>query len=90
LDAAEHLDREPPGRDEAFLNLVYATLAVIARGERTGVRIGQVKDGDLRHVVLVGRFAYSLIVVLTVEEVIVVAVSHGRRRPRYWRDRVGC
>jgi plasmid stabilization system protein ParE len=34
------------------------------------------------------RFPFSLVYVRRPEEVEVVAVAHGRRRPGYWRSRV--
>jgi len=34
------------------------------------------------------RFPFSLVYVLRGEQVEVVAVAHGRRRPGYWRSRV--
>jgi len=33
-------------------------------------------------------FPYSLVVAVEPEMILVVAVSHGRRRPGYWRDRL--
>ncbi|MEK7865584.1 MAG: type II toxin-antitoxin system RelE/ParE family toxin [Planctomycetota bacterium] len=43
---------------------------------------------DQRHRrVLVRRYPYSLVYRIDSERVVVVAVAHGRRRPRYWRRR---
>jgi len=38
---------------------------------------------------LLARFPYALYYVPRKGEIAVLAVAHGRRRPGYWRDRIG-
>jgi len=44
-------------------------------------------DPRARRLVL-ARFPYALVYVVTAQGVVVVAVAHARRRPAYWRKRV--
>jgi plasmid stabilization system protein ParE len=38
---------------------------------------------------LLRGFPYSLVYLVRDERVVVIACQHGRRRPGYWRDRIG-
>ena len=49
--------------------------------------IGRPVDPDLRQFVL-DRFPFTLIYSLSPEAVRILAISHHRRRPGYWRPRV--
>ena len=37
---------------------------------------------------LMGRFPFSVVFVVTGEHVVVLALAHHRRKPNYWRDRL--
>ena len=37
---------------------------------------------------IVRKFPYSIIYEIINDEIVILAVAHGRRRPYYWRDRV--
>ena len=43
-------------------------------------------DNERRRIIL-RKFPYSLIYEIVDEEVVILAVAHGRRKPYYWRDR---
>ena len=43
-------------------------------------------DNERRRLI-VRKFPYSIIYELHVEDVVVLAVAHGKRKPDYWRDR---
>lgn len=61
--------------------------------------VGRVMEGPLvwpisrydprtrRH--LLSRFPYSIVYVVRGDDVTVAAVAHAKRRPGYWRDRIG-
>lgn len=88
-DAARRYEARVPGLGDALVAEVLATTSLVAQGERTGVRLGRTRSGeDVRHVVLLGRFPYGLVVLLTGADVVVLAVAHGRRQPGYWRSRL--
>ena len=53
-----------------------------------GTPIDDLKSGIEVRRLSVGRFPYSLIHIVDTELVVVLAVAHQRRRPRYWVDRV--
>jgi hypothetical protein len=91
VDTARWYDDREPGSalGADFIADVAATALGVAAGTRTGVRIAKLSASvDVRHVVMVGRFRYALVVVLQPEWLVVIAVSHGRRRPRYWQERL--
>lgn len=35
------------------------------------------------------RFPYGIVYTTIGDDILVIAVAHGHRRPRYWRDRLG-
>ncbi len=37
--------------------------------------------------ILIRRFPYSLIYTITKEDIFILAVAHGHRRPGYWKNR---
>jgi plasmid stabilization system protein ParE len=45
------------------------------------------KFDNQRRRFIVRKFPYSIIYELHGEEVVVLAVAHGKRRPRYWQER---
>jgi plasmid stabilization system protein ParE len=45
------------------------------------------KFDDRRRRFIVRKFPYSIIYELHREEVVILAVAHGKRRPNYWRER---
>jgi plasmid stabilization system protein ParE len=44
-------------------------------------------DGERRRIII-RKFPYSIIYELHDSDVVVLAVAHGKRRPKYWRDRL--
>lgn len=55
---------------------------------RDNPKLGQMLVDDLRRSLL-SRFPYSVIYSVEPECVLIVAVAHQRRRPNYWRKRIG-
>lgn len=67
-----------------FLNDVQRVVDTLRVHPALGTPVGQ----DLRRALL-HRFPFSLIYSVEVDEILVVAVAHQKRRPGYWRDRTG-
>jgi plasmid stabilization system protein ParE len=42
-----------------------------------------------RHRIVVRKFPYSIVYEMMGQHIMVLAIAHGRRRPYYWRERVG-
>ncbi|MFC1707118.1 type II toxin-antitoxin system RelE/ParE family toxin [Planctomycetota bacterium] len=84
--AMEWYDERQPGLGERFLDAVKAALQMVAANPAIGSRPPGVEDRDAKRV-LVRRFPYAVVYYLTDQEIRVVAVAHGRRRPGYWRGR---
>jgi plasmid stabilization system protein ParE len=47
------------------------------------------KFDNSRRRFIVRKFPYSIVYEIISDEVVILAVAHGRRRPYYWRERVG-
>lgn len=45
-------------------------------------------DAERRRMI-VRKFPYSIVYEIINDEVVILAVAHGRQRPYYWRERVG-
>ena len=45
-------------------------------------------DADRRRLV-VRKFPFSIIYEIIHDEIVILAVAHGRRKPYYWRERTG-
>ena len=45
-------------------------------------------DAERRRMI-VRKFPYSIVYEIINDEVVILAVAHGRRRPYYWRGRAG-
>jgi plasmid stabilization system protein ParE len=75
-----------PGRGRRFLDAVHAMAKqVLATPHRfTAWRRGS----DVR-VAVVERFPYSLFFRIEETSIVVYAVAHHKRRPGYWRKRLG-
>lgn len=84
LAALEFYESEAPGLGAEFdeeVREVEARLAVFAES-------GAPFTGSTRRVLL-RSFPFALIYTVGPEEVTVVAVTHQRRRPGYWSERLG-
>lgn len=73
------------GVGDAFIDAVNEKLALAARFASPGTTIAG-SDASLRRVFLVPRYPYSL--VLEIEDRVVLAVAHLRRRPNYRKRRL--
>ena len=87
-DASAWYEERRAGLGLVFVAAVDRAVDRIARWPGAGVLVDGV-DPELQvRRVPVGRFPYALAYVVGDDRVTVVAVVHGRRRPRYWIGRV--
>lgn len=85
--AARAYERNRPGLGEAFLQSLHRKLAALERMPRLHALISSPKARrEIRRAVL-RRFPYSIIYEIKTDEVVVLAVAHGRRRFGYWKGR---
>jgi len=83
VEAAAYLEHQRPGYGDRFLAAFDEARDFIVdhprsgRSARFGVRKWPVKG-----------FSYEIVYVLDEDQVFIVAVSHHRRRPGYWRSRL--
>ncbi len=86
--AAEWYETRRAGLGEEFLRALEDQYDVIRSRSEACARVQEYSGArDIRYVVL-ARFSYFVVFQRRVEGLLVVAVSHVRRRPLYWLDRL--
>jgi plasmid stabilization system protein ParE len=81
-EAALFLDREDPGLGREFLQAVEnAVDQILSRPEAAQLIQGRVRRK------LVQKFPFSVIYSVRDTQIRILAVSHQKRRPYYWRSR---
>lgn len=86
--AMDWYERHRPGLGGEFLQAVAATLQTIPDGPATfGLVPGVPENLPVRRA-LVQRFPYAVVFLELPDEIRVLAVAHGHRRPGYWRERL--
>ena len=81
--AARYYQAQSVGLGTEFLAEVEWTIAAIASHPKAAQKVGQ----DIRRRLL-KRFPFGILYVATVDEIMILAVMHIRRRPGYWQDRL--
>lgn len=85
--AAEWYERHRVGLGRDLVLEVRAAVRVLARSPRAGSPVEGVDPAlDVRRV-HVHRFPYHVVYVTLDGDVVVIAVAHDRRQPRYWASR---
>ena len=82
--AARYYQTQSMGLGTEFLAEVERTIAAIASHPKAAPKVRQ----DIRRRLL-KRFPFGILYVAIVDEIVVLAVMHLRRRPGYWQDRLG-
>ena len=72
------------GLGSDFFDDVQRVIDTLRAHPALGTPIGRGLRRALLH-----RFPFSLIYSVETDEILVVAVAHQKRRPGYWRDRIG-
>jgi plasmid stabilization system protein ParE len=81
-EAAAFLDSESPGLGGVFVNdIEHAIEVIVSHPEIAPIIRGRVRRKALR------KFPYSLIYSIVDAKIRILAVSHQKRRPFYWRLR---
>ncbi len=82
-EAARYYDGQSPGLAAEFFDELEEFVAkIIANPLRCSIRIAEVRRLNLK------RFPYHINYLLHGETIAVVAVSHDRQRPYYWKERL--
>lgn len=84
IDAALFYEARSEGLGFEFLDGVQRVIDLV----RERPKLGQSVSGGFRRAVL-RRFPFSLIYSEEPTEIVIVAVAHQKRRPSYWRERLG-
>ena len=82
--ASRFYEAASAGLGEEFLDDVQRVIGVL----REHPELGRLVESELRLASL-RRFPFSLIYSERIDEIIIIAVAHQKRRPRYWKDRIG-
>jgi plasmid stabilization system protein ParE len=82
-EAVRHYENDAPGVGLRFVAEVRKGVTFISENPFAAPVVGS----DLRRKVL-NHFPYSLLYAVESELVVIVAVAHQKRRPRYWRSRL--
>ena len=82
-EAARYYEGEALGVGMVFIAEVHRAMAWIARNPNAAAKIGS----GIRKKVL-KYFPFNLLYCIEGELVLIIAVAHQKRRPRYWRSRV--
>lgn len=83
LEAARYYESQAVGLGADYLLELERAIAAIAESPKTWPII----EGELRRR-LVRRFPFGILYYIDPNEIVVVAVSHLRRKPSYWRGRI--
>ena len=81
LEAAQIYENQATGLGDRFLDEVEGCVELLLGHPNIGRRVGKFRRFPLR------KFPFTLIYVLEDDDLVVVAVSHHRRRPGYWVGR---
>ena len=86
-EAARWYERRRRGLGVEFLDSLSRGLEAIEQQPQAFTRLPTVGSArEVRHFVL-QRFPYKIIYEVRLDEVLVLAIAHVRRRPNYWMKR---
>ncbi|MHB1100705.1 MAG: type II toxin-antitoxin system RelE/ParE family toxin [Burkholderiales bacterium] len=84
LAAIDYHEERENGLGLDFSVEIYAAIQLIVAHPNAW----PVLEEDVRRC-LVNRFPYGILYAIDLEEIVILAVMHQRRRPDYWKDRAG-
>ena len=82
-EAVRYYEKEAPGVGLRFIAEVRKGVSFITENPFASAAVGS----GIRRKVL-NHFPYSLLYAVELDLVVIVAVAHQKRRPRYWRGRL--
>lgn len=87
-ESAHRYEEKRSGLGDEFVDAVERALTVIEKRPRQFTRLSVSNpEREIRRCVL-KRFPYLIIFEILSEEILVVAIAHGKRKPNYWKDRL--
>lgn len=85
--AGDWYDARRPGLGSDLLEEISRAVKAVEESPGTWPRVSKTTgDPEIRHLLLT-RFPFSLVYLMTTEGTVVLAVAHQRRRPGYWLPR---
>lgn len=82
-EAVAYFDRQFNDLGDRFKRQVELTVALIAEHPEIGSPLTKrVRKFRVR------KFKYNVIYMFDPDEIVIIAIAHHRKRPRYWRTRV--
>jgi plasmid stabilization system protein ParE len=88
-DAARWYENRRAGLGDEFLDELSRTFEAIERFPRASTQVPVSLPGREVRRTVVRRFPYVVVYeVVSDDDVLVLAVAHGRRRPNYWINRL--
>jgi plasmid stabilization system protein ParE len=82
-DAVIWYEQQAEGLSRDFLDQLDRAVRLVKHHPKIATQI----EADIRRF-LVARFPYSLIYGIDDDSIVVIAVAHQHRHPRYWADRI--
>ena len=86
LEAIAYYERQSPGLGADFVQAFEAALALVRAHPQAAPRV---HPSGVRRKSFPAPFLYSLLYAVEPSQLLIVAVAHHRKRPEYWRSRVG-
>jgi len=83
-EASQFYESKSAGLGTDFLDAVQQTVDVLRRQPLIGQEVGMGLRKALTH-----TFPFTIIYSPEEKEILIVAVAHQRRKPGYWRGRIG-
>ena len=88
IEAAAWYERERPGLGIEFDQAVNVVLDLLEDEIVPLAKMPGDAGGKGAKRLVLKRFPYDIVVCELPEEIVVVAIAHQSRRPRYWRNRL--
>ena len=82
-EAARYYETEAPGVGVAFVAEVRRAVRSIIENPHAAAEVGAGIRGTL-----LKRFPYNILYAVEPGLIVIVAVAHQKRRPRYWQSRI--
>ena len=86
-EAARWYEQRQLGLGDDFLDSLTAVYQAIEQQPDRFARLETAPAHRNVHRYLLDRFPYYVVYEILAEDVVVLAVAHGRRRPGYWKKR---
>lgn len=83
-EATRYYESEAPGVGIAFVTEVRRVVNRIVEHPYAAVAVGS----GIRKAVM-SHFPYNIVYSIEPDSIVIVAVAHQKKRPRYWRARIG-